>query len=116
MHTIARVAAGTSLAFISLTLSAGDPNAAKAIVVEHCVKCHAVPGYDGAGTPALQAPDFALLADQPEVYTPDRLRRSLTQPHWPMTQFILSKSDVENLLSYIETLRSSENSASPELK
>jgi len=103
-------AAGVSLASLATTTFSGDPNAAKAIIVEHCVKCHVVPGYrpDG-GTASVAAPSFAEFAELRETYTQDRLRSFLRAPHWPMTQFILSNSDIDNLISFIESLRDGEN-------
>ena len=85
----------------------GYADAAKGIVVEHCVACHEVPGYASkTGTAQLDAPPFATIANDPEKYDPEKLKTWLRQPHWPMHQFILSQSDVENLLAFIEGLRS----------
>lgn len=79
---------------------------AKSIVVQHCVKCHEVPGYSAEAAPAsINAPAFATLAGKPEVYTEERLRAFLRAPHWPMSQFILSESDIDNLLAYFASLR-----------
>ena len=99
------------LAFCALTLTtpasaAGDANAAKGIVVEHCVTCHEVPGYVAETEPAqLDAPSFATIANDPQAYDRHRLRIWLRRPHWPMQQLVLSDGDVENLLAFIETLR-----------
>lgn len=84
----------------------GDADAAKGIVVEHCVACHEVPGYASKAGPAqLDAPPFATIANDPEKYDREELKAWLRQPHWPMHQFILSPRDVENLLAFIEGLR-----------
>jgi hypothetical protein len=45
------------------------------------------------------------MANDPEVYTEKRLRAFLQEPHWPMSGFILSPSDVDNILAYLTTLR-----------
>ena len=83
----------------------GEADAAKAIVHEHCVSCHEVPGYESdRKTPAIEAPSFAEMAADPGTYTPDRLRRFLQQPHWPMGQFRLSPRDIDNLLAFMERL------------
>ena len=83
----------------------GDPNAAKAIIHEHCVDCHAVAGYESdRKTPAIEALSFAEIAADPVTYTPERLRSFLGQPHWPMGQFRLSPRDIDNLLAFIESL------------
>ncbi|MDH3279883.1 MAG: hypothetical protein OEQ18_01995 [Gammaproteobacteria bacterium] len=107
-------AAGAGLALFATAACAGDPNAAKPIVVEHCVKCHEVPGYTpDAGLPSVSAPSFSELAEQSETYTHESLRWFLRSPHWPMTHLILSNSDIEKLISYIESLRSGEDSSFP---
>lgn len=81
----------------------GDADAAKGIVVEHCVQCHAVPGYGGGELQAVDAPSFASIAAQPDTYPDDRLRTSLRQPHFPMQGLILSASDVNNLIAFIRS-------------
>ena len=45
--------------------AAGDPDAAKGIVVEHCVGCHEVPGYGREGLATVEALSFRKLADNP---------------------------------------------------
>ena len=87
-------------------LAAGDPDAIKGLLAERCADCHAIPG-DGASPPAtgLPAPAFAAIANDPDVYSEERLRAFLEKPHWPMTAFILSPSDVDNILAYLRTLR-----------
>jgi len=88
-------------------IAGGDANAAKGIVVEHCVACHEVPGYASkAGTVKLDAPSFVTIANNTQVYDPEKLKSELRQPHWPMQQFILSERDVDNLITFIESLRS----------
>lgn len=87
-------------------LAAGDPDAIKGLLADRCAECHAIPGYS-AGTPAtgLPAPSFQAIADDPAVYTEERLRAFLRKPHWPMTSFMLSPTDVDNILAYLEMLR-----------
>lgn len=89
-----------------VVLAAGDADAAKGIVADHCVRCHEVPGYNPAGAlPTVEAPPFQAIADTPDEYTPERLRRFLVKPHYPMTAFKLSPSDIENLIAFIASLR-----------
>ena len=90
------------LSILALDAGAADPDAARSLVVQHCVKCHAVPGYNPeGGPPTVDAPAFEELAG----YEEDRLRAFLRAPHWPMTQFTLSPSDIDNLMAYVATLR-----------
>jgi len=87
-------------------LAAGDPNAVKGLLADQCADCHAIPCYS-AGTPAtgLPAAAFEAMANDPTIYTEERLRTFLQKPHWPMTGFILSPSDIDNILAYLATLR-----------
>lgn len=85
-------------------LAAGDPDAARGLVVEHCADCHAVPGQNPPAT-GLEAPAFAAIANDRADYTEERLRASLQKPHWPMTGFILSPSDIDDIIAYLATLR-----------
>lgn len=87
-------------------LAAGDPDAVRGLLADRCADCHAVPGYS-AGTPntGLPAPSFQAMADDAAVYTEERVRAFLQEPHWPMTGFVLSPADVDNILAYLETLR-----------
>ena len=89
----------------AVSLAAGDSNAAKGLIVEHCLSCHDVPGYQAdRPAPELDMPSFQVFADDPGTYTEERLREFLRQPHWPMTQFRLSKSDIDNIIAFIESL------------
>jgi len=85
-------------------LAAGDPGAAKGLLAEHCAECHAVPGQEPPAT-GLPAPDFEVITNDPADYPEDRLRTFLQKPHWPMTAFILSPSDIDNILAYLARLR-----------
>lgn len=86
--------------------AAGNADAAKGLIADKCTSCHEVPGYKARWTQTnLNAPGFDVIAKSPDVYTPDRLRGFLQKPHWPMTQFILSPRDIDNILAFIEQLR-----------
>ncbi len=86
--------------------AAGDANAAKGLIVEHCISCHKVPGYVDVGrSEAIKAPDFQAIADDPSTYSEARLRGFLRSPHYPMRGFILSPSDIDNLLAFIAGLK-----------
>lgn len=101
------LAAGLTLAVgIGGARAADDADAAKGIVQEHCAGCHEVPGYaNPKQTPAVNPPAFSAIAADPETYTEARLRAFLQKPHWPMQQFRLSPSDIDNLLAFIASLK-----------
>lgn len=86
--------------------AAGNPDAATGLVAEKCTSCHEVPGYRARFERAdLGAPAFETIARKPDVYTDERLTKFLQRPHWPMTQFILSPSDIDNILAFLRRLR-----------
>jgi len=85
--------------------AAGDANEIKGVVAEHCVKCHAVPGYSTQSLPSVEAPSFQEIADNPKIYTQARLRAFLRRPHWPMGQFRFSPRDIDNTIAFLEALR-----------
>ena len=76
-----------------------NPDAAKGIVSDYCADCHEVAGFPrGSRAISFDAPDFSVIAMQRD---PDRIRQFLRRPHYPMTQFVLSASDIENLVAFI---------------
>jgi len=83
----------------------GNPDAARGVVADHCTACHEVPGYAAPhGRAAVDAPSFQSMADRPETYSDARMRAVLLQPHYLMNQFILSPSDIDNLVAFIRAL------------
>lgn len=87
-------------------LAAGNASAAKGLIADKCTSCHRVPGYEARWERAeVNAPPFERIAKNPDAYPPRRLRAFLQKPHWPMSQFILSVSDIDNILAFIEELR-----------
>jgi len=106
MKKIRIVLAVAALLAPGAALAAGDPDAARGIVQEYCVNCHEVPGYYApSGQTAVNAPAFQEFADQPDVYSRDRLTGFLRKPHYPMAKFTLSADDIANLIAFIETLK-----------
>lgn len=84
----------------------GNAKAAAPIVSEYCTHCHVIPGYKPRFEKGeVNAPDFQKMADHPNVYTHERLKAFLSKPHFPMTGYILSASDIANLVAFIEALR-----------
>ncbi len=84
----------------------GDAKAARPLIAALCTKCHLVPGFpDDRVQPAVRAPSFAQIAENPQIYTDARLARFLQQPHWPMQGIVLSRRDVANILAFIHELR-----------
>jgi mono/diheme cytochrome c family protein len=84
----------------------GDANAdvrrGRALAERWCAECHAVAPNDAAGDPA--APDFADIAKEPSA-TAYGLRVFLRVPHATMPNFILDPDDIDDIVSYILSLK-----------
>jgi len=101
LATVAALIAGAGPA-----MAEGSAEAAAPIVSEYCTPCHVIPGYKPRFEKGdVNAPDFQKMADHPGVYTHERLKAFLSKPHFPMTKYILSAADIDNLVAFIEALR-----------
>ena len=80
----------------------GNPDAADAVLAAHCATCHQVPGYpEPTRRYGLDAPAFQSIAANSSWYTRPRLLWILRQTHYPMDTFVLSTTDVDNVIAYI---------------
>ena len=85
---------------------AGDPRAPRGLIAEHCVECHRVPGLlDVPRSPEIGAPGFDEIAQDRKTYTAERLKAFLRQPHFPMRQFTMSETDIDNIVAFIFAIR-----------
>ncbi|KAA3628388.1 MAG: hypothetical protein DWQ09_09735 [Proteobacteria bacterium] len=90
----------------SYVQAAGDANAAKGLVADNCGKCHETPySKPGERSEAVEAPSFQAMANDSASYSPEKMRATLLQPHFPMQQFILSKRDIDNIIAYLASLK-----------
>lgn len=103
---------GITLGGVATASQAADPRSAKGLISEHCIECHRVPGLaEEAPTAEVRAPDFQSIADNPKVYTTERLVAFLRQPHFPMRRLILSEGDLIRIIAFIESLKNGPSSA-----
>jgi len=87
----------------ALAQQVGDVVAGRKLAGEWCSACHLVePGATRGGTDS--APPFATLAADPRT-TEFRLRAFLMTPHRNMPDFRLSRSETNDLVGYILSLR-----------
>lgn len=85
----------------SPAIAAGDVAAGKTLAATWCTSCHIVaPDLPGKDT----APPFATIAARTNR-TPDSMRAWLTDPHPPMQNLSLSRQQIDDIVSYIESLR-----------
>lgn len=96
--------AGFATAAMLLTTpadAAGDADAGADVALRWCTACHLIRPL--ASGPVLQGPPtFQTMARE---RSPAMLRTFLASPHAPMPPIELSRTDIENLLAYIETQR-----------
>ena len=90
-HTVLRRSPG------SCNAEAGHAYAKKV-----CAECHAV---ERGETEILNPPSFQIVADSPGI-TERALAVWLRNPHPNMPDFILPQADMENVIAYIMSLKS----------
>jgi mono/diheme cytochrome c family protein len=64
-----------------------------------CANCHVVDG-SGAATVQQGPPSFRSIG-----LTADQLRTFLTHPHGAMPEFAITRTEIDDVIAYIETLR-----------
>jgi cytochrome c len=80
---------------------AADPASGGALAQQWCISCHVLPGNPHQSAPQ-GPPSFRDIARDK---TPDQLRVFLIRPHGAMPQLSLSRSEIDDVVAYIETLR-----------
>lgn len=91
--------------FAAPALAQGNPDLAEPVVAGHCATCHEVPGFpEPTRRYGLDAPSFQSIAADSSWYTRQRLLWILRQTHYPMDTFVLSTTDVDNVIAYIQRL------------
>ena len=78
-----------------------DIRQGKIIAEQWCAACHFI---DGRTEATDAAPPFAQMANDP-VYTEDRLRNWLADPHPPMPKLNLNRYTINDLIAYIRSLK-----------
>jgi len=100
------LSAGAIVLGANESAQAAQPYTARNIIAEYCIECHHVPGFIAvARNPEIGAPDFQAIADERKTYTRERLTTFLRRSHFPMREFILTESDIQKLMAFIEGLR-----------
>jgi mono/diheme cytochrome c family protein len=79
-----------------------DARRGRVLAEQWCSQCHAVAPNEATGDPA--APDFPDIAQESSA-TAYALRVFLRTPHATMPNFILARDDIEDIISYILSLR-----------
>jgi mono/diheme cytochrome c family protein len=95
------------LAILTLGLVAAhavraDVNKGAQIARQWCANCHIIDGNPVGAVPQ-GPPSFPAIAHS--GMTADQLRAFLSHPHGAMPDLALTRVEVDDLISYIETLR-----------
>lgn len=91
-----------AMAALPGTASAQDAAAGRALAQTWCANCHTVDARPTIS--ADQVPSFAEIANRPGV-TADGLGTFLSAPHGRMPDLSLSRTDIDNAIAYLLTLR-----------
>jgi len=97
----------TLLALLVLALVAphavlADAQKGAQIARQWCANCHVI-GGNPAGAVPQGPPSFPAISRS--GMTADQLRAFLSHPHGAMPDLALSRAEIDDLISYIETLR-----------
>lgn len=87
--------------------SVPDPAQGLKFAKIECGNCHVVEQEAGKMPPKRvegAAPHFKTIAYDPEM-TADKIRETLRLPHGAMANLVLAEKDIENIISYIVSLR-----------
>jgi len=93
--------------FSAIAAGVPDPVSGRKFAQIECGQCHVIEDRPGREPPPRQpgaAPDFVTLAYDPEM-TLEKMRDSLRLPHGQMANVLVAEKDIENILSYIVSLR-----------
>ncbi len=101
-----RIAMTTAAVLVGLgagSANAGDASNGEVLAQHWCTSCHVVAPQSTKRT-VEGVPTFMAVARNPKN-TRARLVGFLTEPHAPMPNFHLSRNEMDDLITYIETLR-----------
>lgn len=81
---------------------AADAEAGKRLTGQWCISCHS-PGPTSR-TSDTAAPSFTVIVNR-RKRTEGQLRVWLSNPHPPMTKLSLSRGEIDDIIAYLEGLR-----------
>jgi len=97
----AAIAAFIVTAALSSAAVAADAETGRTIARQWCAGCHIVEAAQAGGD---SAPAFPSIANDPNR-NPSALRAWLSDPHPPMPNLQLSRSEIDDVIAYLQTLR-----------
>jgi mono/diheme cytochrome c family protein len=107
MHKTRAILALTVIAFASMAGSVAAQTAeepGKALAEKHCARCHAI-GQTG-DSPFKPAPPFReVVTRYPVESLAEALAEGISVGHHAMPEFTFTPEQIEDLLSYLDTLK-----------
>lgn len=103
--TLAAVIVLTTFGGAGFAATIGDASNGKMLAERWCSSCHLVSPDQTSTT--TEAPPFATIAERPAEEI-EKLDLLLQEPHPPMPQLNLTRSERANLLAYIASLKDTE--------
>jgi len=105
------IRAGAGLALLAGVGMVGDVARAaspaargKAVALKLCGRCHVV-AEENRLSGIESTPWFKTMAHRPEVYPPERFRTFAERPPHPPQKIKITKREMDDLIAYIESLR-----------
>jgi mono/diheme cytochrome c family protein len=90
------------LTVVGAPAAGADVNKGAQIAKQWCANCHVIDGKPVGAVPQ-GPPSFPSVARG--AMTADQLRAFLAHPHGAMPDLALTRSEIDDLIGYIETLR-----------
>ena len=92
----------TVLACLTIRPAHADATRGEQIARQWCANCHVI-GGNPAGPVPQGPPSFQMVAHS--GMSADQLRAFLSHPHGAMPNLALTRTEIDDLISYLETLR-----------
>ena len=97
--------AGVAVTFAGLTavafpLAAADTAKGAQLARQWCAHCHIIGQPSAPGTAQQGPPSFTAIG-----MTTDQMRAFLTRPHGAMPDLALTRTEIDDVIAYIESLR-----------
>src|SRR5438874_9724653 len=98
---LALMAALMAMCLLSRTADADAANGER-LARQWCANCHVINGSGPSATLPQGPPSFRVVAGH---LNPEQLRAFLTHPHGQMPDLSLTRSEIDDVIAYIELFR-----------
>ena len=98
----AQIFAALALACFPCRLAVADLANGERLAGQWCANCHVIDGSGPSSTLPQGPPSFRVAAGH---LNPGELRAFLTHPHGQMPDLSLTRSEIDDLIAYIESRR-----------